>query len=146
MAQLDGLPSLRQQYYVFLRHATLSKMVALSMAALELMVLACCSWLLFLAGCSCVFLGLIACRGPLVFCSLSPIQSLKTISVFLRSVFLRSVFLRYTFSYVTRFLTLHVFLRCVTSAYTMHFRGHSTSVVLRVCFIQQPIQDGIIIA
>ena len=114
-------------------------------------VLGCCSWLLFLAGCSCVFLGLLACRGPLVFCSLSPIQSLKTISVFfrfifLRSVFLRHVFLRYTFSYVTRFLTLHVFLRCVASAYTMNFRGHSTSVVLRVCFIQQLIQDGIIIA
>ena len=32
--------------FVFLRHATLSKMVALSMAALKLMVL---------AGCSCVF-------------------------------------------------------------------------------------------
>jgi len=44
-------------------------------------VLGCCSWLLFLAGCSCVFLGLLACRGPLVFCSLSPIQSLKTILV-----------------------------------------------------------------
>ena len=56
------------------------------------------------------------------------------------------VFLRYTFSYTTRFLTLHVFLRCVASAYTMHFRGRSTSVVLRVCFIQQLIQDGIIIA
>ena len=46
LAQLDCLPSLRQQCHVFLRHATLSKMVALSMAAMEFMVL---------AGCSCVF-------------------------------------------------------------------------------------------
>jgi len=43
---LDGQPSLRQRRYVFLGHATLSKMVALSMAALELMVF---------ASCSCVF-------------------------------------------------------------------------------------------
>ena len=99
----------------FLRHATLSKMVALSMDALELMVLACCSWLLFLAGCSCVFLGLLACRGPLVFCSLSPIQSLKTISVFLPFRFLTFRYLPFrflTFRFLTfRFLTLHVFLR-----------------------------------
>ena len=46
LAQFDGLPSLRQRCYVFLWHATLSKMVALSMAAMELMVL---------ANCSCVF-------------------------------------------------------------------------------------------
>jgi len=46
LAQFDGLPSLRQRSYVFLWHATLSKMVALSMAAMELMVL---------ASCSCVF-------------------------------------------------------------------------------------------
>jgi len=40
LAQLDCVPSLRhgQQCYVFLRHTTLSKMVALSMAAMELMV------------------------------------------------------------------------------------------------------------
>ena len=46
LAQLDCLESLRQQYYVFLRHATLSKMVVRNMAAMELMVL---------ADCSCVF-------------------------------------------------------------------------------------------
>jgi len=46
LAQINCLPSLRQQCYVFLRHANLSKMVALNMAAMELMVL---------AGCSCVF-------------------------------------------------------------------------------------------
>ena len=40
LAQFDFLPSLRQQCYVFLRHATLSKMVALNMAAMELTVLA----------------------------------------------------------------------------------------------------------
>jgi len=46
MAQLDGLPSLRQRDYVFLVHATLSKMVELSMATFTV-----------LAGCHgfCVF-------------------------------------------------------------------------------------------
>jgi len=44
-------------------------MVALSMAALELMVLACCSWLLFLAAVLgwlflCICVGLFARRGP----------------------------------------------------------------------------------
>jgi len=46
LAQFDCLLSLRQQYYVFLRYATLSKMVAVSMVAMGFMVL---------AGCSCVF-------------------------------------------------------------------------------------------
>jgi len=44
LVQLNGLPSLRQRSYVFLDRTTLSKMVALSMAALQLMVLAGCCY------------------------------------------------------------------------------------------------------
>jgi len=49
------------------------------------------------------------------FCSLSPLQSFKTSS------------------------------GCVASAHNMHLRGCSKHVVLLVCFIQQLIQDGIIV-
>jgi len=35
---------------------------------------------------------------------------------------------------------------CVASAHNVHFRGHSKHVALRVCFIEQLIQDGIISA
>jgi len=106
----------------FLGHATLSKMVALSMAALELMVLACCSWLLFLAA---VLGWLFLCiSGPFSlpwtfgFLQLKPNSvsqdnfrfldvsfSYVPFSCVLRFLTLH-VFLRYTFSYVTRFLTL----------------------------------------
>jgi len=34
---------------------------------------------------------------------------------------------------------------CVASAHNMHLHGFSKHVVLRVCFIQQLIQDGIIV-
>ena len=82
--------------------------------------------LLFLAavlGCCSWLAVLVYLSGPfsllwtLVFCSLSPLNSVSQDNS-----------------------------RCVASAYTMHFRGHSASVVLRVCFIQQLIQDGIISA
>ena len=61
--------------YFFLRHATLSKMVALSMTELQLMVL---------AGCSCVWLcGPCSLPWNLVFYSCSPLQALKTTLVVL---------------------------------------------------------------
>ena len=80
-------------------------MVALSMAAMELMVL---------AGCSCVFVWAFSLAVDHGFLQLTPISVSQDNS------------------------------RCVASLHNMHFRGHSTSVVLRVCFIQQLIQDGII--
>ena len=63
LAQLDGLPSLRQRCYVFLRHATLLEIVALSMVALELMVL---------AGCSCVLVWAFWLAVELDFLQLKP--------------------------------------------------------------------------
>jgi len=82
-------------------------MVALSMAALELMVL---------AGCSCVFVWAFELAVELGFLQLKPTSISQDNS------------------------------GCVASAHNMHLRGRSKHVALRVCFIQQLIQDGIISA
>jgi len=95
LVQLDGLLSLRQQCYVFLRHATLPNMVALRhhrcvgshgvswlflaavfgccfLLVFLAFVLGYCSWLLFLAA------GSFSLPWNLSFCCLSPLQFLKT--------------------------------------------------------------------
>ena len=90
------------------------------MDALELMVLACCSWQLFLAA----VLGwlFLYISGPFSLPWTFGFLQLKPNSVSQDNS------------------------SCVASAHTMHFRGYSKSVVLHVCFIQQLVQDGIIIA
>jgi len=65
LAQLDGLPPVRQQCDIFSGTRLFSEMVALSMAALKLMML---------AGCSCVFVWTFELAVELGFLQFKPIQ------------------------------------------------------------------------